>query len=273
MEEIVYDVIENYDEKSAVENPPEGIFMEYRKYYGNGSGVSVCGQFDDDQKFHVEYYYPFFRGNTVTTQEKVTIERHTDKQSYAGACDDLRIGITMIFYLQNPAEYMLEQKKGTLAVGNPPLTLSGLAREGKILFPVQKDKEAVKVDREITNNRNHLLAAARNGDEEAMENLTMEDMDIYSMISQRIATEDVLSIVDSYFMPYGIECDQYNVLGEILDFRISHNQLTGEELVQMTVESNDMQYDVCVNRVDLLGEPAVGRRFKGTIWLQGQLHY
>jgi hypothetical protein len=247
--------------------------MEYRKYYGNDSGVSVCGQFDDDQKFHVEYYYPFFRGNTVTTQEKVTIERHTDKQSYAGACDDLRIGITMIFYLQNPAEYMLEQKKGTLAVENPPLTLSGLAREGKILFPVQKDKEAVKVDREITNNRNHLLAAARNGDEEAMENLTMEDMDIYSMISQRIATEDVLSIVDSYFMPYGIECDQYNVLGEILDFRISHNQLTGEELVQMTVESNDMQYDVCVNRADLLGEPAVGRRFKGTIWLQGQLHY
>jgi hypothetical protein len=273
MEEIVYDVIENYDEKSAVENPPEGIFMEYRKYYGNDSGVSVCGQFDEDQKFHVEYYYPFFRGNVVTTQEKVTIERHTDKQSYVGACDDLRIGITMIFYLQNPAEYMLEQKKGALAAGNLPLILSGLARDGKILFPVQKDKEAVKVDREITNNRNHLLAAARNGDEEAMENLTMEDMDIYSMISQRIATEDVLSIVDSYFMPYGIECDQYNVLGEILDFRICHNQLTGEELVQMTVESNDMQYDVCINRADLLGEPAVGRRFKGTIWLQGQLNY
>ena len=28
-----------------------------------------------------------------------------------------------------------------------PLTITGLAREGKILFPVQKDKEAVKVER------------------------------------------------------------------------------------------------------------------------------
>ncbi len=63
-----------------------------------------------------------------------------------------------------------------------------------------------------------MIAAARNGDEEAMENLTMEDMDTYSMISERIVTDDVLSIVDSYFMPYGIECDQYSVMGEIVDF-------------------------------------------------------
>lgn len=40
-------------------------------------------------------------------------------------------------------------------------------------------------------NRSNLIAAARDGDEEAMESLTMEDMDTYSMISQRIATEDL----------------------------------------------------------------------------------
>ena len=74
-------------------------------------------------------------------------------------------------------------------------------------------------------------------------------------------------------MPYGIECDQYNVLGEILDIMKFKNILTGEEICQMTIESNDMQFDVCINSKDLLGEPAVGRRFKGTIWLQGQLHY
>ena len=42
----------------------------------------------------------------------MTVERHTDKESYAGACDDLRIGVTMIFYLQNLAEYMQEKYKG-----------------------------------------------------------------------------------------------------------------------------------------------------------------
>ncbi len=63
-----------------------------------------------------------------------------------------------------------------------------------------------------------------------MESLTMEDMDTYSMISQSIVTDDIFTIVDSYFMPYGIECDQYSVLGEILDIMKFKNIMTGEEI-------------------------------------------
>lgn len=59
----------------------------------------------------MEYYYPFFRGNGITTNEPVTVERYADKEAFAGACDDLRIGITLIFYLQNGAKYMLEKHK------------------------------------------------------------------------------------------------------------------------------------------------------------------
>lgn len=272
VKEIIRDVIANYDEKVCVENHPEGVFVQFSKNYGCDCGISVCGQYDENGEFHVEYYFPFFRGTGITSREKVTVERHTEKESYAGACDDLRIGVTMIFYLQNPAEYMLEKYKGNLREGQP-LTITGLAREGKILFPVQKDKEAVKVERELTKNRNNLIAAARNGDEEAMEDLTMEDMDTYSMISERIVTDDVFTIVDSYFMPHGIECDQYSIMGEILEYVTFKNILTGEELCQMTIECNDIQFDVCINKADLLGEPEVGRRFKGLIWLQGQLHF
>jgi hypothetical protein len=32
-----------------------------------------------------------------------------------------------------------------------------------------------------------------------------------------------------------------------------------------------MLIDMCINSEDLLGEPAAGRRFRGNIWLQGQL--
>ena len=51
------------------------------------------------------------------------------------------------------------------------------------------------------------------------------------------------------------------------------NIVTGEEICQLTVDCNDMQFDICINKKDLLGEPEVGRRFKGLIWLQGQLHF
>ena len=42
-------------------------------------------------------------------------------------------------------------------------------------------------------------------------------MDTYTAISRRIVSEDVLSIVESSFMPCGVECDQYSVIGEILE--------------------------------------------------------
>lgn len=273
IEEIIQDVIETYDEKNVIEDYEDGVFAEFSKNYGCDCGITVCGQYDENNEFHVEYYFPFFRGTGITTDENVVIERHAACQSFSGGCDDLRIGVTLIFYLQNAVEYMLESRKVTASEGRKTLTISGLAREGMILLPLQKDKEAARAERELAKNRSNLIAAARNGDEDAMESLTMEDMDTYSMISQRIVREDIFSIVDSYFMPYGIECDQYNVMGEILDFMEFKNILTGEEIYQLTLDSNDVQFDVCINKKDLLGEPQAGRRFKGIIWLQGQLHF
>lgn len=272
LDEILKDIVKNYDEKYVAESQDNGIFVEFSKNFGCDCGISVCGEYEENGEFRMEYYYPFFRGTGITTQERVVVEKHAEKESFAGACDDLRIGVTLIFYLQNPAEYLQEWKKGNLTV-HQPLTLSGLSGDGAILLPVQKDKELVKIEKETAKTRSHLIEAAREGDEEAMESLTMEDMDTYTMISHRIETEDIFTIVDSYFMPHGIECDQYSILGEILDYMSFKNILTGEEICQMTVESNDMKFDVVINRKDLLGEPAVGRRFKGTIWLQGQLHF
>ena len=151
--------------------------------------------------------------------------------------------------------------------------MSGLSTEGKILLPIRKNMEQIERDHQVTRKREQLIHEARNGNEEAMENLTMEDMDTYSMISRRIANEDVFSIVDSYFMPYGMECDRYNVMGEIEELVETKNELTGEKLYQMTINCNELQFDICMNKQDLMGEPQVGRRFKGVIWLQGNLNF
>ena len=51
------------------------------------------------------------------------------------------------------------------------------------------------------------------------------------------------------------------------------NSFTDEECYIMTLCANDLLFDVCINKEDLYGEPAVGRRFKGVIWLQGYVNY
>ena len=103
--------------------------------------------------------------------------------------------------------------------------------------------------------------------------LTLDDMDTYTTISRKIQKEDVFSLVDTYFMPYGVECDQYSILGEIVEYHQELNRMTKEEIVFMTIECNELTFDVCINKEDLFGEPAVGRRFKGTVWLQGYIEF
>ena len=48
----------------------------------------------------------------------------------------------------------------------------------------------------------------------------------------------MFSLVDTYFMPYGVECDQYSILAEIVDCNLVKNKMTGEEIYQMTLNCN-----------------------------------
>ena len=221
----------------------------------------------------MEYYFPYFAGSGITSQEDVMVEQRSEIVCFSGACDDVRVGVTLIFYLANAGEYLTERTKVTPGEGFSNLTLSGLSTEGKILLPIQKNIAQRERDQQLTRKRTQMIYEARRGNEEAMENLTMDDMDTYAMISRRIANEDIFSIVDTYFMPYGMECDRYNVMGEILEWMETTNKLTGEKLYQMTINCNDLIFDICMNQEDLMGIPEVGRRFKGIIWLQGSLNF
>lgn len=273
LDALIKEVIRSYDEKMVVDEGNDRVFGELSKDFGYDSGITVCGAYDENDEFQPEYYFPFFRGTGVTTGEDVIVERHTDKESFSGACDDVRIGVTLIFYLQNAGDYLNEKGKGVLGQNRTTLTLSALSLEGRVLLPVKKNVDQKEKEKQSVRKRSQLLYEARNGNEEAMESLTMDDMDTYSMISRRIGKEDVFSIVDSYFMPYGMECDRYNIMGEILEVTNAVNTLTGENLYQLTVLCNDMQFDICMNQKDLMGVPEIGRRFKGVIWLQGMINF
>lgn len=273
LDAVLQEVIRSYDSKLIVDEDGDHIFAEMSKSFGEDSGITVCGEYDENDEFQMEYYFPYFRGTGITTREDVMVERRSEKECFSGACDDVRIGVTLIFYLTNAGEYLNEKYKGALSQLRTSLTLSALSVDARIILPIQKNIEQRERDHQTTTKRTHLINEARKGNEEAMENLTMDDMDTYSMISRRIVHEDILSIVDTYFMPYGMECDRYNVLGEITDLAENENSLTGEKLYHMTINCNDLEFDVCINQEDLMGEPEVGRRFKGVIWLQGNLNF
>ncbi len=270
---LITDIILNAKHRSYTANGENTILAEFCEDFAQDIGIAVCGEFDAEDKFTYDYFYPYLRGTGVSSCEDVSVERHADKESYAGVCDDIKVGVSLIFYLQNIVPYVKAQATNMLPVTGTTLTLSGLSINGNILLPVGKDeKEIQRIQRESMS-RNQLIAAARKGDEDAIESLTLEDMDIYSTISKKILTEDVFSLVDTYFMPYGVECDQYSVMGEITDISLRVNRITHEEIYVLRLSCNDLEFDICINKNDLYGEPQIGRRFKGVIWMQGYINY
>ncbi len=271
--ELLTDVVMHSDARAYTTNNEDVMLGEFRKNFAGNMGIAVCGEFDDDDKFIYDYYYPYLEGTGITSYEDVSVERHAAKYSYAGVCDDVKVGISLIFYLRNMIPYVKAQSLGKLPIRGTTLTLSALSVSGTVMMPIQKDemqKEKVKKD---SQNRSNLIAAARKGDEDAIETLTLEEMDMYTTISRRIHKEDVFSLVDTYFMPYGVECDQYSILGEIENVHRTTNKITGEEIYVLTISCNELTFDVCINIIDLFGEPQVGRRFKGVIWLQGYINF
>ena len=269
LRELLTDTIVKADKRGYTLNQDGVMLGEFCKDFAENMGLAVCGVFDDDDKFVFEYYYPYLTGSGITTTEDVSVERHAAKDSYAGVCDDMNVGISLIFYLRNMITYVKAQTTGKLPVRGTSLTLSGLSVSGSIMMAIQKDERQKDRVKRRTKERNKLLEAARKGNEEAIETLTLEDMDTYSIISSRIQKEDVFSIVDTYFMPFGVECDQYSVLGEIVAMKLTTNILTGEQIYLLTICCNELTFDVCINIIDLFGEPQVGRRFKGIVGLQG----
>lgn len=270
---ILKEVIEQADEKRFVARDDDTVFVEYRKLYAKQMGICVCGEYDDDNLFVYDYYYPFLIGTGVTSQEDITVERHAAKESYAGVCDDLKVGVSLIFYLQNRITYLKLKYTNQLPVKGTSVTLNALAINGTIMMPIIKNEQEKQKSKKASIDRNHLIEQARLGDEDAIESLTLEDMDTYTVISRKIQKEDVFSLVDTYFMPYGVECDQYSVLGEIVEVQSCKNIKTKEEIILLTIECNELIFDVGISREDLYGEPKVGRRFKGTIWLQGYINF
>ncbi|SES07085.1 DUF3881 family protein [Lachnobacterium bovis] len=262
---------ENYYESISFLN--DGTrYGELRMQVAPNIGVTVCGYYKEDtSEFVREYYYPFLKGTSKSTNEKIEVERYYDKEALCGICDEIRMGVTLIFFVQNIGNCNTEIREKKISRCT---YLAGLAESGTILLPIQKKNNGqVKFKNSIERKNNELISKAREGDEDAVENLMENEINTYSTLTKRIKNEDVLSIVSTTIIPYGVEPDIYNIIGNIKKVKKEINKISKEEIYIMKIDANGIEFDICINSNDLLGEPKVGRRFKGKVWLQGEVYY
>jgi hypothetical protein len=271
LERLLGIIMEQPTEKKTYNMPNNKVFTEISKMYSKQMGITIRGEIDSEGKFYLEHYFPYFKSQYMSTKEETSIIKRVDTEAYTGMCDDIRLGVSLIFYLQNVVDYLTDGKDQTDRA--LPIYLTALSISGKIILPVEFDEKLAKNNSADVQYRRQLIAEAKKGNQEAIDSLTIDDIDMYAMISRRAKVEDIYTIVETSFTPYGSESDNYTILGTIVDMDVLVNEYTGEEVYSLMVSSNDVIFQIAINKKDLLGEPTVGRRFKGNIWLQGNIDF
>lgn len=254
---------------------------EYRYDVNEDIGICAAVLFIGTEYREVQYYYPYFNSDKLSSQSSCVVDRYTHTETYAGVLDESRPGIALIFFINNPLDFRALSLKGSLDADTEfyGVCLSAFANTGMVILPAEGSVHPNESDLEFPDeqyimeqSREALWDAALDGDEEALETLTESDLINFRKLSDRIETEDLYSVVDQSFMPSGVECDQYSIIGEIRTVKEAENSFTGQALWLLEISCNGINFDLCMRKQDLLGEPAPERRIKCRLWMQGRLN-
>ncbi|NLJ89707.1 MAG: DUF3881 family protein [Clostridiales bacterium] len=272
LEKILSMIMDEPTDKKTYKINDHKTVTEISKDFSKHIGITIRGEYDDNGTFHLGHYFPYVKSQYLSTNEEISVIKRVDTDAYTVMCDDVRFGVSLMFYLQNVIDFLSGEK--TLKFDKKfPIYLSALSTRGKILLPIYHDEKLRKSNNAEIQYRRNLIAEAKKGNQEAIDSLTIDDIDIYAMISRRAKHEDIYSIVETSFTPYGSESDNYSILGTIVEVEKEVNDYTKEEVYMIVVNCNDVIMPIVLNKKDLYGEPAVGRRFKGTIWTQGFVEF
>ena len=112
-----------------LELPMDTTYLEYHCELASGMGFSLVGEVDEEGQFHLDYYFPYLVGTFESSKEECSIQRHTERETYAGMLDEYKVGISLIFYMINSIEFRIRrQEKKTLKAES--VNLSCFASEG-----------------------------------------------------------------------------------------------------------------------------------------------
>ena len=110
-EKLVSLVIDNATEKHVVSISEDRSIVELVMEVSEDTGVIVRGETDAKGILHVAHYFPFHRSNSLTAEEPLFVNKRVDTDAYTGMCDDYRLGVSLIFYIQNVVDILKNPMK------------------------------------------------------------------------------------------------------------------------------------------------------------------
>ena len=267
-------VLEKPDRFRAASLPDEENLAVAERLTSESSGVAVVGAVNEQGDLVPEYYFPYTGSSLISSDAPLSVEKQISRNGYIGLCEDDRLDISLIFSVKNVTDAAKQLQEGMLT-GKlfRRVSLSLLLSDGTILLPIAIPDRVLKKREESEKRRKALMNDYANGDPEAFEKMARESVLRFEKMMDRVEKSDVYSVVNSFFMPHGMESDRYYFLGTIKHCRENENRITHEHFYEMTVDVNGMEFSASVNASDLTGVPAEGYRLRGHAWMSGELRY
>lgn len=233
------------------------------------AGLMVIGEADASGELNPDTLMPYLRGGVTSSDARISYEKKAGMAGYSGMCEDNRFGMALIFTVSNPQD-VLRAEQDYLLKEAPfsKVALSILLSEGTVLLPLASaDKVPVRKTESLKERMEDAIA----NDPEALERLAREELVRFEKAMKKVQETDIFSVVDNFFMPHGMESDQYYFMGVILSKKLFVNELTDEHFYRMVIDCNGVEFTIAVNQKDLEGEPTAGYRLKGRGMLMGEL--
>ena len=277
---IVIDAVAKNRIKIDENNPlPDGQYeAEVRKNlltdsFGDAVGnIVIRGLYNPAIRvFSRQFYYPEITGGIFNDIETdVELERERDRDVYLVHCDSIGNELEPIFFLSNSFDFVKENGR-VEKLRNRIVNLAGLSVAGEIILPINKTDEQKSRQNLDFKKRLRLVKEVRGGNENAASQLSLIDYSAIESICRRVQDTDLYSVVDTSFVPSGMECDTYKIIGNILNYELINCKTTGEKVYYLELDCNNERINVAINAGSLQGMPAKGFRFVGRVWLQGRI--
>lgn len=241
--------------------------IEFYKEFGDGFGLIVRGEKDSDNWLNIVSISPYAQG--AAEIESYEIEM-LDEEGETGSayCEEQHHGTMFSFYLQNLGDWY-RMKKEDREIES--VSLAGFSLNGMVIFPISDGIDGREKDLKAAVVNSGLLQKARDGDEEAANELTSNAKKLTKYLYERIQKEEMLTVLREYFYPISEVEDVYAVLGEIKEVKILTNVVTSKSFYCLDVEVMGIRINIYISKEGLVGMPTVGMRFKGEAWLHGDL--
>ena len=101
IDELMKNLVDHADAKQIrkIQLDEETNLCEVRAELAPSMGVAIYGEMDETGDIKPEYYVPYMLSQDPSSDAECSIQRHTDRETYAGLLDEYKVGISLIYYL------------------------------------------------------------------------------------------------------------------------------------------------------------------------------